>query len=156
MKIKPKTLFISIAFVITLFVVVSLYFLQGSTSFNKIVSEQISLTDVNQIKITRLSYETLNREEVTISEPDKINLILNSLNTMKLTKIQTLDVQESQYKYDLIIRVNQEDRFGISFFDENTLEIYDAKKTKNRLSRYKIKNDYNINDEITGLIGITP
>ncbi|WP_162944426.1 hypothetical protein [Paenibacillus aceti] len=75
---------------------------------------------------------------------------------MKLTKIQTLDVQESQYKYDLIIRVNQEDRFGISFFDENTLEIYDAKKTKNRLSRYKIKNDYNINDEITGLIGITP
>lgn len=150
MKIKPKTLFISIAFVIVLTVVVSLYFSQKSTSFNKIVSEQISLNDVNQIKITRLSYETLNREEVTISEPDKINLILNSLNTMDLIKIKTPDIQRSQYQYDLLIRVNQEDRFDISFFDENNLEIYDGKKTKNRLSRYKIKNNYNINDELTG------
>lgn len=149
MKLKPKNLFMGIVFLIVILLAVLMYFLQGNTTFSKVFSEQISLTDVTEIKITRLTYENSKREEITITENDKINSIMNSLNTMELNKTKNLDVQENKYKYEFLIQVNQEDRFAVSFFDEKHLEIYDARKTKNKISQYEIKNDYNINEETT-------
>ncbi|WP_106768754.1 hypothetical protein [Paenibacillus faecalis] len=148
MKTKPKIILISITFIIVLSIAGLMYFSQGKASFNEIVTEKISLTDVSQIKISRLSYETLETEEIVVKEPDEINSIMTILNAMELKKTKTLDIQRDEYTYELIIKENLENKFGISFFDKNTLEIFDDTKTKNKISRYEIENDYNIYEEL--------
>ncbi|MBX4147716.1 hypothetical protein [Paenibacillus lautus] len=146
MRINSKKLLIGVVILVVIIVAVIMYFSQKNLSFQNVVSKQISISEINEIKITRISSDTLVREEVTINEEGDIRNIMKNLNTIKLLKKHNQYIPNTDYRYDLIIQVNQEDRFGITFLNESNLELYDARNTSNRITRYEIINGYDVTE----------
>lgn len=140
--------------IIILFILFYKYIPQHTT-FHKAISDKISLTDVDQIRIIKM-YSTSEEpkiEEVVIYEQDKINSIMNSFNDIELTTVIDPNIKDATIAYHLYIRVAKEDRFLLNFYDGTILEIYDS-KAKKRLTNYKIKNDYNPDNDLKGYLDL--
>ncbi|GIP45099.1 hypothetical protein J45TS6_35580 [Paenibacillus sp. J45TS6] len=145
MKNKRRMLAIGISILFIFIVIFSVYSFQNNTSFPKLVSKQIQKEDINEIKISRIAYGTLYREEVIISESNEISSLINNLNNIELLEKYNEYIPRTEYRYDVLIQVNRQERFGITFLDEYNLEIYDAQDSNNRLNRYEIEDGYNLN-----------
>ncbi|MGG1876117.1 hypothetical protein ABDI30_00780 [Paenibacillus cisolokensis] len=145
---KKKHIIFTLGVAVLLMLVITAFmFSSKNTSVHRLVTKQISISDVNEIKLIRIDSQSLEREEVIITEPGDIRSILHNLNTIQLLKKHHSYIPVAPYRYDVLIQENQADRFGITFIDDHNLEIYDAQNAKDPFTRYEIKNGYNL-DEI--------
>ncbi|MGZ7445032.1 hypothetical protein [Paenibacillus sp. TH7-28] len=112
-----------------------------NTSFNDLVLNHIKVSEITSIDILKFSRESSNVEEEIKVEDDNIDKIISDFSTIKLRKVSSVDVNPYR-TYQLSIRTNQDNRFKIYLYEEDYMEIYDAKKRE--LGSYKIISDYNI------------
>ncbi|MDU0329861.1 hypothetical protein RW092_06525 [Paenibacillus sp. 3LSP] len=112
-----------------------------NTSFNDLVINHIKVSEITSIDILKFSRESSNVEEEIKVEDDSIDKIISDFSTIKLRKVSSVDVNPYR-TYQLSIRTNQDNRFKINLYEEDYMEIYDAKKKE--LGSYKIISDYNV------------
>lgn len=112
-----------------------------NTSFNDLVLNHIKVSEITSIDILKFSRESSNVEEEIKVEDDNIGKIISDFSTIKLRKVSSVDVNPYR-TYQLSIRTNQDNRFKINLYEEDYMEIYNAKKKE--LGSYKIISDYNV------------
>lgn len=110
------------------------------TSFNDLVLNHIKVSEIASIDILKFSRESSNVEEEIKVEDDNIGKIISDFSKIKLRKVSSVDVNPYR-TYQLSIRSNQDNRFKINLYEEEYMEIYDAKKSE--LGSYKIISDFN-------------
>lgn len=147
---------LKVVFTLVVLFVLFYKYIPQHTNFQKIVSDKISLSEIEEIRIIKTSYTTSEepqQQEVVVNEPDQIKSIINSFDDLQLTTVVDPSVKDSTTVYHLYIQVSKESRFLLHFYDGTILEVYDS-KAKKRLMSYKIKNDYNPNHNIGGYLDL--
>ncbi|MDU7476903.1 MAG: hypothetical protein E7L01_26700 [Paenibacillus macerans] len=142
--LKKKYTKYTLLLIVVLFAVGIMWFFNSipqNTSFNDLVLNHIKVSEIASIDILKFSRESSNVEEEIKVEDDNIGKIISDFSTIKLRKVSSVDVNPYR-TYQLSIRTNQDNRFKINLYEEDYMEIYDAKKKE--LGSYKIISDYNV------------
>ncbi|AZK45313.1 hypothetical protein [Paenibacillus lentus] len=151
-----SNMILKVVFTIIVLFVLFYKYIPQHTTFQKVVSDKISLSEVEEIRIIKTSYTTSKepkQEEVVIHESDQIKSIMNSFKDLQLTTVVDPSIKDSTTVYHLYIQVSKESRFLLNFYDGTILEVYDS-KAKKRLTNYKIKNDYSPDNDIGGYLDL--
>ncbi|MDY8024457.1 DUF5301 domain-containing protein [Paenibacillus polymyxa] len=117
-----------------------MYIVNLDTTFRKVVLDRMDTARINTILISKSPDYT----DQLVKDKNDIQSILNTLAEMKLRKSSILDKGlNSTYMLSIFVdHGNKRDLLGITLYDQNYIEIYDETKTKNKITSYKITNDY--------------
>lgn len=90
-------------------------------------------------------------DEITITDPKEIRDMLKLLKDVELKRVREFDVSErNPHYYEWRLTINKEGRFtdgfGLTFYNEKSISIYNEAKTRDQLEDYEITNEINLNE----------
>ncbi|WP_017691136.1 hypothetical protein [Paenibacillus sp. PAMC 26794] len=132
----------------------TMYIPSKHTTFRAEVTDHMTMLDtLDRLKIRKISSADPYNEddEVTIKDPKEIRDMLKLLKDVDLKRVRAFDVSErNPYYYEWRIKINKEGRFtdgfGLTFYNEKSISIYNEAKTRDQLEDYEITNEFNLNE----------
>lgn len=108
-------------------------------TFKEVVLNNLNVTEVSSIEIIRSNNAI--EDKITVTDPSKIELIMNAFSQLKLRAVSHSSVNFSE-SYWITIKTSRARQFGMTLYDKDYLNIYDynSKKTKS----YKITNEHDL------------
>ncbi|MCA6609184.1 DUF5301 domain-containing protein [Bacillus safensis] len=120
-----------IGLVVIILLGIGIYFLINAKtySFDDVVS-------IDQNKVTSIQIEHDN-ERVKVEKKADIQKLLKEFSGMKLKKTNEVK-KASKETYWIRMYESEKEVYGLVFYDQSFLEIYDFSKTKDQTSEYQI------------------
>lgn len=120
-----------IGLVVIILLGIGIYFLINANtySFDDVAS-------IDQNKVTSIQIEHDN-ERVKVEKKEDIQKLLKEFSGMKLKKTNEVK-KASKETYWIRMYENEKEVYGLVFYDQSFLEIYDFSKTKDQTSEYQI------------------
>jgi hypothetical protein len=107
-----------------------------NTTFTKEVIEKIGNQEVTTLLLMQFSGNTL-----VLQNKEDTDQVINSLASLELMRVNKLP-DTSKETYDIVIRNQGENAFGVTLYDTKNMIITDFKKGSTQ--RYKISNDIDL------------
>ena len=132
----------------------TMYIPSKHTTFRAEVTDHMTMLDtLDRLTIRKISIQDPYNEddEITITDPKEIRDMLKLLKDVELKRVREFDVSERnpQY-YEWRLTINKEGRFtdgfGLTFYNEDSISIYNEAKTRDQLEDYEITNGINLNE----------
>lgn len=120
-----------IGLVVIILLGIGIYFLINAKtySFDDVAS-------IDQNKVTSIQIEHDN-ERVMVEKKEDIQKLLKEFSGMKLKKTNEVK-KASKETYWIRMYESEKEVYGLVFYDQSFLEIYDFSKTKDQTSEYQI------------------
>lgn len=120
-----------IGLVVIILLGIGIYFLINANtySFDDVAS-------IDQNKVTSIQIEHDN-ERVKVEKKEDIQKLLKEFSGMKLKKTNEVK-KASKETYWIRMYESEKEVYGLVFYDQSFLEIYDFSKTKDQTSEYQI------------------
>ncbi|APT46019.1 DUF5301 domain-containing protein [Bacillus safensis] len=120
-----------IGLVVIILLGIGIYFIINAKtySFDDVAS-------IDQNKVTSIQIEHDN-ERVKVEKKADIQKLLKEFSGMKLKKTNEVK-KASKETYWIRVYENEKEVYGLVFYDQSFLEIYDFSKTKDQTSEYQI------------------
>lgn len=132
----------------------AMYIPSKHTTFRAEVTDHMTMLDtLDRLTIRKISSTDPYNEddEITITDPKEIRDMLKLLKDVELKRVREFDVSERnpQY-YEWRLTINKEGRFtdgfGLTFYNEDSISIYNEAKTRDQLEDYEITDGFNLNE----------
>ncbi|MDQ0659116.1 hypothetical protein QF041_003883 [Paenibacillus sp. W2I17] len=132
----------------------TMYIPSKHTTFRAEVTDHMTMLDtLDRLTIRKISdNEPYNEDdEITITDPKEIRDMLKLLKDVDLKRVREFDVSErNPHYYEWRLTINKEGRFtdgfGLTFYNEKSISIYNEAKTRDELEDYEITNEFNLNE----------
>ncbi|MFF2017640.1 hypothetical protein [Paenibacillus sp. NPDC058177] len=111
--------------------------LYPNTTFTKEVIEKMGDKEVTALLLMQFPGNTL-----VLENKEDIDQVLDSLAPLKLKKVNKIPDTSKEESYDIIMRNQGENIFGVSLYDVKDMVITDFKNSSTQ--RYKITNDIDL------------
>lgn len=124
------------------------------TTFRAEVTDHMTMLDtLDRLTIRKISSTDPDNEddEISITDPKEIRDMLKLLKDVELKRVGEFDVSErNPHYYEWRLTINKEGRFtdgfGLTFYNENSISIYNEAKTRDELEDYEITNEFDLNE----------
>ncbi|MED1747733.1 MULTISPECIES: DUF5301 domain-containing protein [Bacillus] len=120
-----------IGLVVVILIGIGIYFMINAKtySFDDVVS-------IDKNKVTSIQIEH-DKERVVVEKKEDIQKLLKEFSGIKLKKTNEAK-KTSKEPYWIRVYENEKETYGLTFYDQSFLEIYDFSKTKDQTSEYRI------------------
>lgn len=120
-----------IGVVVVILIGMGIYFMNNAKtySFDDVVS-------IDRNKVTSIQIEHDN-ERAVLKKKEDIQKLLKELSDVKLKKMNEAK-KASKESYWIRVYENEQETYGLTFYDQSFLETYDFSKKKDQTSEYQI------------------
>lgn len=129
-----------IGLVVIILLGIGIYFLINANTYS---FDDVASIDPNKVTSIQIEHEN---ERVKVEKREDIQKLLKKFSGIKLKKTNEVK-KAAKESYWIRVYENEKEIYGLVFYDQSFLEIYDFSKTKDQTSEYQIVDANQVNIE---------